>query len=99
MGVYDHSDILWTQTVLLERIAKLFLPVSDHVVELLIVGWEVSDSRVDDYGFFLSPDEQRLQSCFVLCALIFSEDEKALVQCKVAVGEQFHIDNSQFEII
>jgi len=55
-------------------------------VELLVVGREVSNSRVDDYVLFLSPDEQRLQCCFVLCALIFSEDEKALVQCEVAVS-------------
>jgi len=86
MGVYDHGNVFWTQTVLLERIAELFLPVSDHVVELLVVGREVSNSRVDDYVLFLSPDEQRLQCCFVLCALIFSEDEKALVQCEVAVS-------------
>src|SRR3989442_6261391 len=73
--------------------------VSDHVVELLIVGWEVSDARVYDYVLFLSPDEQRFQSSLVLCALIFSEDKKALVQCEVSIGEQFHIDNSQFEIV
>src|SRR6266699_2910368 len=89
MGVYDHGNVLGTQTVLLERIAELFLTGSDHVVELLIVGREVSDPRVNYYVLFLSPDEQWLQSRFVLCALIFSEYEKALVQCKVAVGEQF----------
>src|SRR6266566_1648303 len=99
MGVYDHGNVLGTQTVLLERIAELFLTVPDHVVKLLIIGWEVSDSRVYDYGLFLSPDEQRFQSSLVLCALIFSEDEKALVQREVAVAEQSHINNSQFEII
>src|SRR6266704_1073802 len=99
MGVYDHGNVFWTQTVLLERIAEFFLTSSDHVVELLIAGWEVSDARVDDYVLFLSPDEQRLQSRFVLCALIFSEYEKALVQCEVAVGEQFYVDNSQLDFV
>src|SRR5438132_7267625 len=99
MGVYDHGNVFWTQIVLLERIAEFFFTGSDHVVELLIVWWEISDARVDDYVLFLSPDEQWLQCCFVLCALIFSEYEKALVQCEVAVGEQFHIDNSQLDFI
>src|SRR5438309_2381732 len=99
MGVYDHGNVVGTQTVLLERIAELFLTGSDHVVKLLIVGREVSDPRVNYYVLFLSPDKQRLQSSLVLCALIFSEYEKALVQCEVAIGEKFHIDNSQFEIV
>src|SRR5213594_4088217 len=77
--------------------AELFLSGPDHFVELLIIGWEVSDARVDDYVLLLSPDEQGLQSRFVLCALIFSEDQEALVQCKEAVGEQSYVDNSQFE--
>src|SRR6266566_192690 len=98
MGVYDHGNVLGTQTVLLERIAELFLTVSDHVVELLIIGWEVSDSRVYDYGLFLSPNEQRLQRSLVLSSLVLSEDEKALVQCEVAVGQQFYVDDSHFEI-
>src|SRR5205807_8337670 len=99
MGVYDHCNVLGTQTVLLERIAELFLTGSDHVVELLIVGREVSDPRVNYYVLLLSPNEQWLQSRFVLCALIFSEYEKALVQCKVAVGEQFYIDDSQLDFV
>ncbi len=99
MSVYDHGNVLGTETVLLERIAELFLTVPDHVVKLLIVGREVSDARVHDYVLLLSPDEQRFQSSLVLCALIFSEDEKALVQREVAVAEQSHINNSQFEII
>src|SRR6266480_677814 len=99
MSVYDHGNVLGTETVLLERIAELFLTVPDHVVKLLIAGREVSDARVYDYVLLLSPDEQRFQRSLVLCTLIFSEDEKALVQREVAVAEQYHINNSQFEII
>src|SRR5438309_7024642 len=99
MGVYDHGNVFWTQTVLLERIAELFLPVSDHVVELLIVGWEISDACVDDYVLFLSPDQEGFQSSLVLCPLIFSKNQKTLVQCEVAVGEQFYVDDSQLDFV
>ncbi len=55
-------------------------------MELFVFRRKCSDACINENVFFLRFDEEGFQSGLVLCTLVFSEDEEALVQGKVTVS-------------